>query len=476
MRNLLIAITLFAMLGGCATFEPPNRPGAPLELPGDYSLYRENESGPDKWWFAFESDELNKLVAEALSNNFDIQTAWARLKQANAAARKAGAGLSPSLNVEGSAQQKWTQSQKTADANGSFTDEQTYGLGMAASYEVDLWGRLRSEKQAEELNLLAAKEDLDAAAVTIAASVVQNWIDIIVVRQKIAILKNQININKTLLDLQKLRFTNGKASALDVSQQRQALASAKSELPLLELSERQLFNSLALLLGKASAEGLEIKQSKPPKLVSPPKLGLPVDLLASRPDVRAAGLRLRSADWEVSAARADRLPSFKISAQAAFSSGVLDLLFNNWIATLAASITGPIFDGGRRKAEVERTRGVAEERLSQYAQIVAEAVKEVEDALIAEDKRRDYIILLEDQLHASNVTLKNALIQYQNGKSDYLSYLAAWTSVQNLELKLAGERGTRIKNRVALYRALGGSWTDSLASSNFANRPNEIQN
>lgn len=465
MLRLTSVIVLFMIMGGCIAFPPETRLDAPLEMPRQYSLYTEGEPGPDRWWRAFDSRELNSLVQEALSNNFDIQTAWAKLRQADSIARQAGALLMPTVNYDAGAEQKRRQTQLSGNGDKSTREEQSWRMGLAASYELDLWGRLHSQRQAEVFNLQAAREDLDAAAVTVSAKVVETWVDILAVRRKITILNEQIQMNVTLLDLQKLRFSNGVANALDVSQQRETLAAAKAELPLLQLSERRFFNSLLLLTGKAAAGKLELKQNTLPDLIPLPPAGLPADLLASRPDVRAAGLRLRSADWEISAARADRLPAMTLSAQAAFSSAGRDLLFDNWVTGLAAAITGPLFDAGKRKAEVERTRAVAEQFLAGYAKTVAEAVKEVEDSLVTEARQREYIDLLKNRLDAARLTLKNAAIEYRNGQSDYLSYLIAWISVQNLERQLVGEQAILIKNRVALYRTLGGDWTQRLVSS-----------
>ncbi len=288
MLRLTSLMVVFFLMGGCIAFKPKTRLDAPLEMPRQYSLYVEGEPGPDRWWRAFNSQELNSLVQEALSNNFDIQTAWAKLKQANAVARQAGAALMPTVNYDAGAEQKRLQTKLSTNGDKSTREEQWWQLGLAASYEVDLWGRLHSQRQAEVFSLQAACEDLDAAAVTVSAKVVETWIDILAVRRKIAILKDQIQMNVTLLDLQKLRFSNGIANALDVSQQREALAAAKAELPLLQLSERRFFNSLLLLIGKASAGELELKQNILPDLIPMPPAGLPADLLASRPDVRAA--------------------------------------------------------------------------------------------------------------------------------------------------------------------------------------------
>jgi outer membrane protein, multidrug efflux system len=408
-------------------------------------------------------------MTEAITENFDLQTAWARLRQAEAVVRQVGAERLPSVNYELGAGKSRIQTKTTDNTSPQVTEQETWSAGLAASYEVDLWGRVAAEQKAEVIYAEAAREDLDAAAVSVAGEVVNTWLDIIATRRETAILREQIQTNETLLKLQKLRFANGLAKGLDVYQQEEALAAARSGMPLLVLAERQLFNSMALLLGRPSSQALRIEQTTLPDLIPLPSTGLPADLLASRPDIRSAGLKLRSADWEVSAARANRLPSLSLSASAAFSSGSVDLLFDNWIATLAASITGPLFDAGRRKAEVTRTRAVAEERLASYANTVAEAIKEVEDNIVAEQQQREYLLLLKDQLAAARLTLKNAGLQYQNGQSNYLSYLVAWNSIQNLERQIVGEEATLIKNRVAIYRAIGGEWTRGLAPEETAN-------
>jgi NodT family efflux transporter outer membrane factor (OMF) lipoprotein len=455
-------------MGGCAAFTPAERPDAPLEMPAQYTLYGQGEAMAGRWWEAFNSPELNLLVETALAGNFDIQTAQARLEQANALAHQAGAQLLPSVEAEASGALTRSQSQATSHGSRVISDEESYSAGLAAAYEVDLWGRLAADRQAELLTARAAGEDVAAATMTVVAGVVDTWVDLLATHRQIALLADQIQTNETLLNLEKLRFANGKAQALDVSQQREALAAAKAQMPLLEIEAQQLRSSLAILLGKAGTDLPMTESARLPELIALPDTGVPADLLAARPDVRAAGLRLKAADWSVAAARADRLPAITLSAAAAFSSGSLDLLFNNWLLNLAGSITGPLFDAGSRSAEVARTRAVAEEYLSAYAQTVATAVREVEDALVTEQHQATYIALLQDQLDASRTSLQDARLQYLNGQSDYLSYLTAWSSVQSLQRQLVGEQAARIKYRVTLHRALGGSWIEGLAAQRSA--------
>ncbi len=467
-KMIYVAIAVLS-LAGCTGFQPQIRPRVPIALPDSYSLYTTDDPGPSRWWESLGSTELNKLVTQAQAENFDVLTAWARLKQAHAVARQAGADLKPAVSYNSGAKKSWQQTKKESTGT-SHEDTSTLSAGLAADYELDLWGRLDALRQSEVMELKATREDLEAAAVTVSAEVVTAWIDILSVRQQILILKDQIDVNRRMLELQKLRFINGQSDALDISQQREALAQAKAILPTLQLDEQKQLNALAVLLGKAGADTLSISQAQLPELLPLPSTGLPADLLASRPDVRAAGLRLKEADWQVSAARADRLPAVTLSAEAAFSSGTLDLLLSNWVSTLAASITGPLFDGGYRSAEVDRTRAKADEYLTAYAQTVAEAIQEVEDSLITEKRQKEYIALLEDQLKATRLTLKDANIQYMNGQDNYLDYLTAWTGVQKLERQLVDEQATLIKNRVTLYRALGGDWTRQWADSGISGR------
>ena len=460
----------FLIFGGCVMFAPVTRHETPLELPAKYSLYA-SEAEPKagsmsrEWRVFFDNDELNRLVARALAGSFDIETARARFAQAWAVARRTDSSAWPALNYDAGAQATRTRIKSASSQSVSVSGEEAWTLGLGASYEIDLWGRVKSMRRAGAIKIEAAREDLAAAAVTVAAKTVELWIDIISVRQQIGILEKQIKSARNLLSLQQSRFLNGVGKAFDISQQTEALAAIKAEAPLLRLEERQLMTSLAFLLGMASAQGLEIRQTTIPQPIPMPSAGLPADLLANRPDVRAAGLRLKSADWEVSAARSDRLPSISLSAQSLFSSGALHLLFDQWISTLGASLTGPIFDGGRRRAEVERTRAVAKERLALYAQTVAKAVKEVEDSMAGEEFRNVYVELLEDQLKAARITTQGALLIYLNGQGDYDSYLRALTGGQSLERRLVLAKASRAKARVALCRALGGDWTTDVANN-----------
>ncbi|MCK5311345.1 MAG: efflux transporter outer membrane subunit, partial [Desulfobacteraceae bacterium] len=403
----------------------------------------------------FDSDELRTLIKNALDNNFDIKIVKAKIAQAKARVEKETASFWPDLGFSFGGQKKRVQTKTESNRDSTYNDSHSWDGSLSGSYSADVWGEAKASKQAQVSSLQAAEQDLRQFSLELTAQITEIWIDIIATRNKKSILDNQIMINNTLLDLQKLRFINGKANALDVSQQQEALAEVNSQIPLLEKQERILLNNLAFLSGKTVIDTIKISTPTLPEPVLSPDIGIPSELLENRPDIQAAKMRLSSSQWEVTAARADQLPSFKLSAQALFSSGELDLLFHNWISTLAASIAGPIFDGGFRRAEVKRARAAAEEQLNIYAKTIANAIFEIEDSLISIQKQNRYIQLLEEELELTRLTLKDARIQYQNGQTSYLSYLTAWTSIERLERQLIGERAAIIKEQIGLCKALG---------------------
>ena len=414
-----------------------------------------------QWWESFHSDQLNALVKEALGGNFSLQESWARLRQAEALAVKTGASRWPDVVVEADA---GFGGRQTTDNRGNATYEtvESYGLGLASTYEIDLWGRIRSEQQAAILSAVASKQDLHAAAITLAANVVTRWVGVLSQRMQIRLLQQQLHANETVEELLELRFRKSLASALDVFQQRQVVEQVRAQLPLAEQQERRLLNEMALLLGRTPFELPRI-DSKPLAIPDDvPATGLPVQLLATRPDIQAAALRLESADWAVAGARADRLPGLRLTGKAAYQAGELDVLFDNWLLNLAAGLTAPIFDGRRRSAEVERQRAVVAENLAAYRRTVLTAVREVEDALVDEQKLRAHLNGLHAQLNAAQNALNEARSRYRGGLNDYLPVLTQLLSVQNLERTIIDRTADLLVARVELFRSLGGAWGDDL--------------
>ena len=340
-----------------------------------------------------------------------------------------------------------------------FTVEDTFHtLSLTANYEIDLWGRIRSSRDAARADARATRENLDTVAITISGEITKIWYELLEQRSQLDILGEQTEINGTYLGLLELRFNQGQSAAAEVLQQRQQLTSTQGEIPLVELRAGVLEHELAVLLGKHPTSEAAPLGNGLPELPPLPDTGLTADLLLRRPDVRAAKLRLEAADYRVGEAIADRFPKLSISISAQDTEVEFRSLFDNWIKNLAANITAPVFDGRRRRSEVERTRAVASERLHGFEKTVLTALKEVENALVQEERQAEIVASLDAQVKIARQTDEFTRERYLNGATDYLPVLTALQTLQRLERGQLEAQRQLITNRISLYRALAGSW------------------
>lgn len=469
-HNIFPIVMLLALLfAACSPFAPAPRPAGYDPLPATYSLYPAQAPDPSPWWHALNSNELNRILDQAFADNLSLQQAWARLEQARALAVQAGADLFPDLNLTGStthARQRAETSSRQGGANSTFQTFSThqYAIGLATNYELDLWGRIRAQREAAVLTAQATREDWNTTVIALAADVTTTWAGILSQQLQMRLLEDQLKTSLTYLELVELRYRKGIVSALDVFQQRQVVENVRSQIPLAEARRQVFHNQLAVLLGQAPGDRLAIKSRDLPIPEPVPPAGLPTDLLANRPDVRAAGLRLQAADWQLAAARADRLPALSLTGRVGYGPADIDGLLDNWIMSLAGNLAAPLLDGGRRAAETDRTRAVIDENLAAYRQSVLTAIREVEDALVSEHYQRRHVAALERQLKAARNALVEALEQYRKGVDDYLPVLTQLISVQNLERDLIAQKTQLLNDRIDLYKSLGGNWTDQVVA------------
>lgn len=470
---ILFGLFSFLFLCSCTPFAPEEILSGPDGLPdryssetaalgektGDFQMYAQKGRSAEQWWKNFGSKELNGLIDEAVKGNFSVREGWARMLQARYAAVKAGAAKYPELNLQGGA--AYTEQDNEA-LPGDGADE--WSLGLTAGYEVDLWGRVRAREKSGEYEEQASGEDYQAAVISISGQVAENWIELISNRKQQQLFESQLRLQKQLLKLITLRFPLAKSTALDIYQQQQAIERIKETQISLESMEEIIKRRIALLAGRVSLTGSRLTSEDFPEIPEVPDPGLPADLLAARPDIRSAGLRLRSTEWEIAAARADRLPALRLTGSHNYTSDQLNSLFDNWLANLAANLAGPVFDGGRREAEVNRVRAVAEERLTAYRRTVFTAVQEVEDALTQERQHLETIRSLREQLKLSKKTIREARSRYLNGTSDFLNVLREELNILQIQRDLITTEEEMIKARIRLHAALGGNWVDKYAA------------
>ena len=416
---------------------------------------------PDRWWEAFGDEELASLVEQGLAANLDMARAWARLDQAGALYRQTAAGKKPTVDLASSIS-------RNEDLSNDGPSIKTQSLSLNVSYQLDLWGRISARTKAGDLDYQASREDVEATALTLGAQLTRTWFDLAENYKIRALIEQQVAVNEAYLSLVELRFSQGSASATEVLQQRQQLASRRNSMPQIESAIARLEHQLAVLLGEAPDREVVAVQPQLPELPAQPVTGIPADVLARRPDVKAAEYRLLAADQRLLAARLERYPRIDLAAAISGNGEDLSAVFDSWFLNLTSNIISPLFDGGTRKAEVARNQAVVEEQFAAWKSTVLEAVREVEDALVQEQALIATVSGLEEQVRLAEQTLESARKNYVNGITDYLNVLTSLQNLQNLQVSEIQERNNLLANRVGLYLALGGSWTDHLQHPKLA--------
>jgi len=440
------------MLCSCSFYKVRKDVDPPVDIPDRYSLNTGMETMPERWWEAFGDKRLNALIERAFCDNLDIAQAWARLEQAEAIAVRSASSRLPVVAIEGSS----TRS-RTYVSSVPIRSRQ-HSLGLAASYEIDLWGRVRSLDKASGLDTAAVGLDLETMAISLSAFVAQTWFSLINQNSQLRLIMTQVEAGTTQLDLIKLRFSRGLASALDVYQQSRQLAGLKAQIPLVRAQIDILVHQLNLLLGRPPSTPVKDIPLDLPEIGEMPQPGIPSGLLTNRPDIKAARIRVQAADYRVASAISERFPRITISGSRGYAAQSFADLFDRMIWNIAGGIAATIYDGGSKRAEVRRTKAVVEERLCAYGKVVLDALSEVEDSIARELRQVEYVKRLDEQLALSEKTLDEAYNQYTNGLSDYLSVLNSLNSLQQTQRELLTARFTLVSYRIALCRSLGGAW------------------
>ena len=402
----------------------------------------------NKWWLDFKDHQLKQLIEQALKQNFSLQSAWERLNQAKATARKAGAEQLP--EISGSVTTNHNRSK-----NGGTN---SFSTGLSASYEVDLWGKINASIQTAQFDYLATREALETAAISLAAEVAITWYQLQEQQNQLQLQNKQLKTNQQILELVQLRFIQGLVNASDVLQQKQLIESIRAKQINTQADLQVLRHQLAILLGQSPTKALDSQTTELIKLPPLPDTGIPAQLITRRPDLRQAYYQIMAAEQNVAIAIADQFPQFNLTAGLSFDSEQWHKLFDNWLAQIAADLIGPIFDGGKRTAEVDRSKAAAAEAINDYKQQVLEAFGEVENALIQERQQRAYLESLNQQITLSKKVLSRTREYYIKGAVDFLDILEVLKTLQDLESNQLTSKRQLIEYRIALCRALGGGW------------------
>ncbi|MCF0254406.1 MAG: TolC family protein, partial [Duodenibacillus sp.] len=343
----------------------------------------------------------------------------------------------------------------------------SYGLGLSASYELDLWGRVAATVESSRRSLEAAELDLAAARVSVAGSVATAWVNLLAARDERAVIVRQIATNEELYSIRKAEYENGRATGLQLIAQLETLESVRARLPAIEQTIARYENALAILMGEApgaaAMAGLMPRGGLGP-VPGAFAAGLPAAVIAARPDVQSLWRAALAAAWDVSALKAERLPKIRLSASLAFSAAEPGLVFDNWVRSLGAALGLDLFDGGAREARIDRARSLARSALISYAQGVASALEEVDNALVREARQREILEQTERRVALARLSLEQARLAWQQGSENFSTYMNKLESLQALERSAVTQKGEVMLARIALMRALAGDAADEQAT------------
>jgi len=458
---------LLLLVGGCSP--QVKKPVMPVEISDSFSTTGAAPL-PEKWWSAFEDDELDSLIESALTNNFDLQTAWDRLAQTEAIARKNSAILRPQADLEAFFRRSRQENQ------GLTTYSSLYTLGIAASYEVDLWSKLRSLQNASQLDVEASRDAVDTAAITLAASIANTWYQLGENKALVRIAQEQIDTNKKVLDIVTVQFRKGMASAADVLRQRQLVASTEARLITAEETVELLQYQLSVLIGKQPVLDWQQTSIDLPDLPPMPEIGIPAEVLQRRPDVRQRYRQIQAADQRLAASIADQYPRISILANIETSSVIsVHDLFDDWLANLAANAIQPLFDADLRKAEVERQKAIVSERIHIWGQTILYALQDVEAALTWHQQQTQLLDNLKHQLSLARQTYQRNRESYIKGQVDYIRVLESLQSLQELERNVVWAQSDLIQSRIDLYRSIAGPFDLSRPTLAHTNNSNVME-
>jgi multidrug efflux system outer membrane protein len=464
---MLQGVCLMLPLGGCLLATDKPEPG--LDIPLAYDRGPKNQVvaeaalPPLDWWRGFRSKELTEVIEEARAANLDIAAAVARIVQADAQSRIAGAPLLPNVGLSGSATHlRTSQSTSAGGTSGSLggSERDLLSTSLSASYEIDFWGKNRSALRAAEESAVASRYDREVVGLSTVVAAANAYFQVLAAQDRLRVARENLNSATRVLNLIKDRFGAGTASALDIAQQESLVNTQRAAIPPLEQTLTQNRNALAVLIARpperVRVRGGSLRGIATPRITP----GLPSELIAQRPDIRQAEANLAAANANVANARAQMLPSITLTGEGGYQSAVLRTLLRPESAfyTAAAGLTQPIFDGAKLQGNLDLQKGKQDELLQTYRKTVIQAFSDVENALdgIRQTALRER--LQGDVVASSRRAFEISEQRLRQGTIDLVTLLQTQQTLYQAQDTLAQARLAHVQAVVSLYQALGGGW------------------
>lgn len=432
---------------------------AQITVPDDWATSH-SRGGEDTridacWWQSFGDRSLDRYVEAALARNTDLLVAGSRLDEARAQVRLARSALGPTLRAVLGA-----NVESAPGAAGTNSISRAYQPGVQAAWELDLWGRLRAQARAAELQFRASEADRDAVALSISATTAETYIGLLALESQLRQTQETAKSRAEALRIARDKASVGYTSQLQVTQAESEYQAVLQSLPQLEVAIARQYNALRLLTGEVP--GLRGKSPSAERLAElrlpDVPVALPSELLRRRPDLAQAERLLAASDASLAASRAAFLPQVSLSAS-------LGSLFVNsldydprQVWSIGGSVLAPLFDRGRLAAQYEGTAARRDQAAFGYRGAVLGAFGDVENALVGVDRLQQQ---LDHAARRRTVLLRSveyAKERYEAGYAPYLEQLDAQRNLYQTQIELINIRQSQLVNRLALYKAMGGGW------------------
>ena len=469
------ACVLVAATAGCAVGPHYHRPATPVTATYRGQDRAEAASFADlPWWQAFGDEPLNALIKEALANSYDLADAAARVDAAREGFKASTDALLPAIGINGgpSYQQVFSGLSSAIPTTpggpslptGNFRFA-TYTAQATLSWELDLWGKLRRQREAALADFFASEDNRRGVIVSLIGTIAGDYFNLLSLDLQLQIAKRTVQSRKETLDLFAKREAGGIGDRLQTSSEAAILAGAAATIPALERQIVAVENELSILVGRPPGSiwrsGNLLARPVPPHQAA----GDPAQLLERRPDVRQAEARVISTNAQVGAAFAQLFPTISVSANGGLASSSLSQLFTVGAATYGAALVidwlAPIFAGAAYAHRYRAQEALWRAAVADYRRAVLNALAETSNALVTLDRLHEVRAQLEVAVHAWSESVRLAKVRYDNGVASYLDVVQAEQNLFPAELQLAETIGDQFSALAQLYRALGGGWQTS---------------
>jgi NodT family efflux transporter outer membrane factor (OMF) lipoprotein len=451
-RFILVVIVSLA-LGGCSGILPRSQYARPdVSVPLQWQASTVTGSfiaTKEQWWRDFNDPTLSELIERALKTNNNLAAATIKVKRAQLSSKLTDTNLTPTVSANAT-------SSLNRDLN-SRRDTKSSGITATASYELDLWGKLASSRDAGKWEAEATENDRQSTALALVGTVASNYWAIAYLNDRIASVEASIANAGRVLDLVEVKYQVGAISFLDKVQAQQTIASQKAQLTQFQQQRTEARNALAILFDQAPENKLPELQRLPSGSLPNVAAGLPASILAQRPDLQAAELRLKKYLASIDTTRASYYPSFTLTGSLGTSSTSLIEVIKNPYAALGAGLALPFIQWNTMKLNIEISKTDYEEAVVNFRQTLYSALSDVENTLSARTNYAEEVKQTEESLTLARKAEELAEIRYRSGATALQSLLDAQESRRDSERALAVVRLAQLKNSMTLYQALGGA-------------------